>query len=370
METGKREPGQTEILARLKKSWFPPAAVAGALASFVAAAFRSSPAPKPRPQQAGPGGPRQPLVQLHQMAPSSSKMEREYSLSGTLGGDASAHPFRRSLAGLAVGPADRIYAMGDEEVRIFGSGGEFVRGWRVPADAVCLGVAAGGHVYVGAPGRVEGYDAAGVRVGGFVVGEKDKPASVTAVKVFRDGILLADASARCIRRYDMRGAPLGVVGTKNKTGSFMLPNRWLDFDMDSAGVIRATDTGRHLVTTWALDGSPLGSFGKFGMSDPADFVGCCNPVNLALTPDGKIVTAEKMVARVKVYEPDGRLLALIGPENFDPNCVHIYLAVDTKGRILTGDPVRRVVRIFSLAVQTGKTFDPGMRRLSGKAGRV
>jgi hypothetical protein len=71
-----------------------------------------------------------------------------------------------------------------------------------------------------------------------------------------------------------------------------------------------------------------------------------------------------MVARVKVYEPDGRLLALIGPENFDPNCVHIYLAVDSKGRILAGDPVRRVVKIFSPVVKVGENPGPGAARLS------
>jgi hypothetical protein len=89
------------------------------------------------------------------------------------------------------------------------------------------------------------------------------------------------------------------------------------------------------------------------MSNPEDFVGCCNPVNLASTPDGKVVTGEKMVARVKVYEPDGKLLAVIGPENFDPNCIHIHLAVDSKGRILAADPVRRQVNIFSLVAKGG-----------------
>jgi hypothetical protein len=112
-------------------------------------------------------------------------------------------------------------------------------------------------------------------------------------------------------------------------------------------VIRATDSGRHRVAAWAVDGSALAWFGKFGQTDPADFVGCCNPVNLAMTPDGKIVTGEKMVARVKVYEPDGMLLAVIGPEHFDQNAVHLHLAVDSTGRILVADPIRREVKVFS-----------------------
>jgi hypothetical protein len=60
-----------------------------------------------------------------------------------------------------------------------------------------------------------------------------------------------------------------------------------------------------------------------------------------------------MVARLKVYEPDGKLLAVIGPGPFDSACTHIYLAVDSKGRILAADPVRHEVKVFSLVVRTG-----------------
>ena len=78
-------------------------------------------------------------------------------------------------------------------------------------------------------------------------------------------------------------------------------------------------------------------------------------MNLATTPDGKVVTAEKMVARVKVFEPDGRLLAVIGPEHFDPKCTQIHLAVDSKGRILAADPVRRRNHRCSRLPRTART---------------
>jgi hypothetical protein len=82
------------------------------------------------------------------------------------------------------------------------------------------------------------------------------------------------------------------------------------------------------------------------MQKPEDFVGCCNPVNVAVAPDGSIVTAEKVAARVKVYAKDRTLLAVIGPENFDPMCWHIYVAVDSTGRIVTADPERRTIAVF------------------------
>jgi sugar lactone lactonase YvrE len=266
-----------------------------------------------------------------------------------LGGSASPDQFRRSLTGIATGPGDAIYVLGDDEVRIFDPLLRRVRGWRAPEHAACLAVGQDGRVYVGGPARVDVFDATGTHVAGFQTGEKDKPADVTAIKVVGGDILVADANARLIRRHGPDGTPRGLIGNQNKTGGFMLPNGSLDIAVDTKGMVYATDTGRHQVTTWTLDGSPVGKFGKFGMSAPEDFVGCCNPVNLALTPDGKIVTGEKMVARVKVFEPNGTLLAVIGPEHFDPSCVHIHLAVNSTGRILAADPVRREVKVFSLS---------------------
>jgi sugar lactone lactonase YvrE len=229
-----------------------------------------------------------------------------------------------------------------------------IRSWGVPEHASCLTAGPDGRVYIGSAGRVDAYDLDGNHVGGFTAGEQDKPADVTALAVFGVDILVADAQARIIRRYDLVGKPRGVIGDQSKTRSFILPNRSLDLAVDSRGLVYATDSGRHQVTAWDLDGAPRGKFGKFGMMAPEDFVGCCNPVNVAVTPDGKVVTAEKMVARVKVFEPDGRLLALIGPEHFDPACTHIHLAVDSRGRILAADPVRREVKVFSPNQAPGK----------------
>jgi len=338
------------LMDRIRRSWIAPLAALGAFAAIVAAAFRTG----PTPQNAGsktPGGMPQPAAPQGALSPSPIKLEQEYSKSVILGGNGSGHPFRRSLDGIAVGSGDRVYALGDGEVRTFEPGGDYVSAWKAPGRAACLHVGADGSVYIGAPGRVEIFDRQGSHIGGFAAGEAASPAEVTCIKSVGKEILIADSAARYIRRYDSSGRQLGEIGTQNKTRSFMLPNRWLVFDVDSKGVVHATDTGRHQVTTWALDGSPLGSFGKFGMTDPSDFVGCCNPVNLAVFPDGRVVTGEKMIARVKVYEPGGRLLAFIGPENFDSQCTHIYLAVDSKGRIIAGDPVRREVTIFARVIK-------------------
>ena len=274
-------------------------------------------------------------------------LAQRYDLAAVLGAAGSSHPFRRSLADVATGRGDAIYALGDDEVRVFTAGLNFARAWPTPADATCLAVDADKRVAVRSPGRVDLYDATGRHTGGFVAGNAGEPAAVTSIKFFRSEILIGDADARCVRRYDRSGRPLGTVGNRDRTRGFMLPNRSVDFDIDPMGLVYATDSGRHRVATWAIDGSPVGSFGTFGFERPEDFVGCCNPVNLALGPGGTIVTGEKMIARVKVYSRDGRLLALISPAHFDQSTTHLHLAVDSKGRILAGDPVRREAKIFA-----------------------
>ena len=345
MQSNSDDTPPLSLRERFLKSWFPPAAVVGGVATLVAAALRVRPAPRTAATapagRAGASGAAAALVP-------EPRLEREYALVGTVG---RASPFRRSLLGIAIDASDQVLALGDGEIRVFGAGGSLVRQWRVAETAECLGVGPDGRVYVGGAGRVDIFEGGGRRAGGFTFGDRDSPPGVSAVRIFKTDILVADMSARIIRRFDGSGRQLGLIGDQNKTKAFILPNGRLDLDVDPAGIVRATDTGRHQVTAWALDGTPVGKFGKFGMSDPADFVGCCNPVNLATTPDGKVVTAEKMVARVKVYEPDGRLLAVIGPEHFDPACTRIHLAVDSKGQLLAADPVRREIKVFAQVVK-------------------
>jgi hypothetical protein len=67
---------------------------------------------------------------------------------------------------------------------------------------------------------------------------------------------------------------------------------------------------------------------------------------VAVAPDGSVITAEKVTARVKVFGKDRSLLAVIGPEHFDPMCRHIHVAVDTSGRIVAADPERRTIAVF------------------------
>ena len=82
------------------------------------------------------------------------------------------------------------------------------------------------------------------------------------------------------------------------------------------------------------------------------FFGCCNPAHFAVLADGRFATAEKGVARIKVYDGEGRFESVVaGPEQLPVEAAD--LTTDSRGRILVLDPKAKSVRIFEL-----KATDP------------
>src|SRR5512147_606870 len=92
-----------DVLERLTSTSFPPAAIAGALVSFAGAALgKPSQTQRQRSQDRAP-------AQIGQ-APVPIKLEIEYTAPAIL-----QTRLRQSLSGIAVGPADKIFVLGDGE---------------------------------------------------------------------------------------------------------------------------------------------------------------------------------------------------------------------------------------------------------------
>jgi hypothetical protein len=98
------------------------------------------------------------------------------------------------------------------------------------------------------------------------------------------------------------------------------------------------------------DGALLTSWGQPG-TDVHGFGGCCNPTDIAPLPDGRVVTSEKGLPRVKVYSAEGALLSVVVPPGeFVRSTVGIDLATDPSGRIAVLDPDRGIVRVYEETV--------------------
>jgi DNA-binding beta-propeller fold protein YncE len=255
-----------------------------------------------------------------------------------------ARQFTEALRGIAVDGEERIYVAGDSAVKVFDAEGALLRSWKTALPGFCITVDGEGQVWVGQWQQVEVFGPDGAKVRTWT--DPERLGLVTAVAVLEDGVLLADASARWIRHYDRQGKFLNNIGEQHRKGGFHIPNGVLDFDVDARGLVHVANPGMHRVETYKPDGEYLGYFGKFGGTDPAGFPGCCNPTNLALTPDGNIVVTEKAGPRMKVFDPEGKMLALVGSDAFDPRCKNMDVATDGKGRIYVVDTERLRICVF------------------------
>jgi hypothetical protein len=154
---------------------------------------------------------------------------------------------------------------------------------------------------------------------------------------------------------------LGRIGQKDESRNirgFIIPSPYFDVAVAPDGLLRVVNPGEHKIEAYTFDGHLEVSWGQRGLDVPA-FCGCCNPAAMAILPDGRFVTGEKGIPRVKIYGPEGKFeCVVVGPDILAPNFsattetrddlrLHpVDLAVDGKSRILVLDPNAGKLRIF------------------------
>ena len=265
---------------------------------------------------------------------------------------------------MAVGPEDCIYVAGDHAVLVFSPEGQKLRQIKIPGEPRCLAVAGAGsplpgRVYVGLQHHVEVYDPQGVREAIWRPTGSDGP--LTSIALSEHDVFVADAGGRIVLRYDAAGKRLGRIGARDESQDIpglVIPSPYFDVAMGADGLLRVVNPGGHRIESYTPDGHLELAWGKASLGIDG-FCGCCNPANIAMLPDGNIVTAEKGIPRVKVYAADGVFLCVVaGPELLLPaphaatetRSPHklkvIDVAADGRGRILVLDPPSGGVRVF------------------------
>jgi sugar lactone lactonase YvrE len=269
----------------------------------------------------------------------------EHRLTRRIGGKGPApHQFAGALRGVAVGGEGSLYAVGDSTVKVFDAEGRFLRQWTTSAPGECVAVDESERAWVGQKGQVEIFSPEGQRVDTWR--DPGRLGLVTAIGFGAGDVFLADATARWIRRYSSEGSLLNNIGDRHRKGGFHIPNGVVDFAVDDAGVVHVANPGMHRVERYAPDGTLLGRFGHFDGQDPAGFPGCCNPTNLVVDEEGRVFVSEKAGPRVKVYDPEGNLLAVVADDVFDPAAKNMDLAIDSRGRLYVADTATLAICAF------------------------
>ena len=259
---------------------------------------------------------------------------------------------------IAVGPQGRLYIATRAGVSIIDGSGVLVDDIPVSAPARCVAVAADGTTFVGLRDRVEVFDPKGERIASWE--SPSKKTWLTGLALGEKDVFAADSANRCVLRYDRSGKLQGRIGEKNKERNvpgLIIPSPYLDVDLGGDGLLRVNNPGRHCVELYTPNGDLEGSWGKPSVAIEG-FCGCCNPVGLALLSDGKCITCEKGLPRVKIYSPEGGFECVVaGPESFSANgkpgrdmsdgtMGGLDAAADAAGKIYILDLVSRDVRVM------------------------
>jgi hypothetical protein len=119
-------------------------------------------------------------------------------------------------------------------------------------------------------------------------------------------VFVTDAANKNICKYTKDGNFMGFIQSPN---GFVIPSYSFGITYTN-GTIYSSNSGRHVVEKYSPDGEYLGSFGKAGGATGM-FCGCCNPVHLAYTSTGEIITSEKGNPRISCYGMDGEFRSLL-----------------------------------------------------------
>ena len=247
---------------------------------------------------------------------------------------------------LAVGPDGRIVAAGDAKVLVHAADGKLLATIPVPGRPLALATS-GDDLFVATRNRV---GRCAYRAPLTCIATVPGPrARITSIAVDPDTVFVADAGSRAVWRFTRDGSPAGRIGDRDPARDipgFSVPSPYFDLLVAPDGLLRIVDPGRHRITAFTTRGDLEFAWGKASFALEG-FSGCCNPSHVAMLPDGRFVTSEKGIPRVKVYDAGGDFVtAVVGCDGLDTETEPCDVATDRRGRILVLDPGRGVVRIY------------------------
>lgn len=265
----------------------------------------------------------------------------------------------KSTTAIELDNAGNLYIAGDMVIVVFAPNGQKLREIALVSEPTALAVGEDGSVYIGLTDRIEVYSSAGEKLSAWA---PLRSGLLTAIAVAGEDVFAADALNKVVRHYDKQGNPLGVIGAKDEAHNIpgiVVPSPYFDLLIAPDGLLRVVNPGRHRIEAYTFDGHLEWWWGKPSVGLDG-FSGCCNPIALAMLPDGGFVTCEKGLVRVKVHDEEGSLTGVVaGPDQLGWQaplrvCVTpeecqargLDAAVDAQGRIYILDQTRNVVRIF------------------------
>lgn len=248
------------------------------------------------------------------------------------------NPGLDEVTALAVAEG-RILVAGPGSVVVMDSAGKELSVVPVKGTPLSLAVDGDSNFFVGAGNHIEVFDSSGKRT---AVWEAPFTNALIVNIVFRgDDVLAGEGRKGQVLRYDRDGVLLDSI-----TGLTLFSSPSFGMVVDAEQKLWVSNPGARELRRYGKDGALEASWDRPGR-EIENFCGCCNPVDIAIRADGNIVTSEKDMVRVKVVSTSGDLVSVVaGPREFDSSIQNLDIEVDSRGRVLALDPVKKVIRVF------------------------
>lgn len=211
---------------------------------------------------------------------------------------------------LAVAADGTLWVAGDHAVVHFSPTGQTLQRIALEQTPTCLALESAnalgaGRVYVAVGQRVLVFSDAGEAVAQWP--ELGVKSQITALAATPEHLFIADAGQRVVLCCDREGREqcrIGVADPERNMPGFIIPSPYFDLLAGADDVVWIVNPGMRRIESYSYDGQLQAMWGQAG-SQLSDFFGCCNPAHLAQLPDGRFITSEKGIPRVKIYSAGG-----------------------------------------------------------------
>jgi hypothetical protein len=199
---------------------------------------------------------------------------------------------------------DAVYVATTGRVSIFDAYGKERRQFPIGDETVRDIAIDGDEIYLLHPTKIGVYSLEGVLLREWEA--CSELSNYCSCALSHDFVFVTDTNNKNICKYTREGNFVTFIISPNK---FIIPS--LTFGIECIDdVLYCSNSGRHQVESYTLDGQYLGVFGRHGAA-PGLFTGCCNPVYLSHTANGDIITSEKGSPRICCYGRDGSFRSML-----------------------------------------------------------
>ncbi|HSO87832.1 MAG TPA: hypothetical protein VLQ91_14845 [Draconibacterium sp.] len=241
---------------------------------------------------------------------------------------------------------DKIYLAGDRKIQVIGLDGILLNEFGLTGIPQAVEVF-NENIFVSIGNAVNVYNGTGnLQKTWPVISDS---AMVTAIAASETSVFVADAGNRKVHRYNHDGQLLAEFDGKADEGvlhGFIIPSGFFDLDINPDGDLWVVNPGMHSLENYTEDGNLREHWNNTSMMTEG-FSGCCNPAHYTFLPDGRFVTSEKGLVRLKTYKPSGEFDSVVAaPVKFTEEGKAPDVATDSAGNVYALDFDKKMIRVF------------------------